>query len=109
MNIGEKIRMRRKELGLTTEELGHMIGVQRAAITKYEKGYIDLKAVQVQAIADALQISPALLLSDADDSELSPEEHRLVSAYRAADDRAREDALKTLLDHPKKELLSKAK
>ncbi len=109
MNIGEKIRMRRKELGLTTEELGRMIGVQRAAVTKYEKGYIDLKAAQVQAIADALQISPALLLSDADDSELTPEEQRLLRAYRAADDRAREDALKTLLDHPKKELLTKVK
>ena len=27
MTIGEKIRQRRKELGLTAEELGHMIGV----------------------------------------------------------------------------------
>lgn len=109
MNIGEKIRKRRKELGLTTEELGRMIGVQRAAVTKYEKGYIDLKAGQVQAIADALRISPALLLSDETVSDLDPDEHRLLSAYRAADDRAREDALKTLLDHPKKELLTKVK
>ena len=101
MNIGEKIRMRRKELGFTTEELGRMIGVQRAAVTKYEKGYIDLKAAQIQAIADALQISPALLLSDADESGLSSEERRLVQAYRAADDRARQDALKTLRDHPR--------
>lgn len=108
MNIGEKIRRRRKELGLTTEELGRRIGVQRAAITKYEKGYIDLKTAQVQQIADALQISPVLLLSDRDDS-LTPDEFRLINAYRAADDRAREDALKTLLDHPKKELLTKAK
>lgn len=109
MTIGEKIRLRRKELGLTTEALGRMIGVQRAAVTKYEKGYIDLKASQVTAIAEALQISPVLLLSDPDDEDLTPEEHRLLSAYRAADDRAREDALKTLLDHPKKELLTKVK
>ena len=34
MTIGEKIKARRKELGLTTEELGRMIGVQRSAITK---------------------------------------------------------------------------
>lgn len=27
MTIGEKIKARRKELGLTTEELGRMIGV----------------------------------------------------------------------------------
>ena len=103
MNIGEKIRKRRKELGLTTEELGRMIGVQRAAITKYEKGYVDLKATQVKMIADVLQISPALLLSDPEES-LTQDEHRLIVAYRAADDRAREDALKTLLDHPKKEM-----
>ena len=33
---------------------------------------------------------------------LDPDESSLLSAYRAADDRAREDALKTLLDHPRK-------
>ena len=95
MTIGEKIRQRRKELGLTAEELGHMIGVQRAAITKYEKGYIDLKAGQVKAIAEALQISPVLLLSD-DDQNITEEEHYLVSAYRAADPSARKFALQIL-------------
>ena len=101
MTIGEKIRQRRKEFGLTTEELGRMIGVQRAAITKYEKGYIDLKAGQLKAIADALQISPVSLLPDYNES-LTFDELQLINAYRAADDRAREDALKTLLDHPQK-------
>lgn len=95
MTIGEKIRQRRKELGLTAEELGHMIGVQRAAITKYEKGYIDLKAGQVKAIAEALQISPVLLLSD-DDQNITEEEHYLVMAYRAADPSARKFALQIL-------------
>lgn len=110
MTIGEKIKARRKELGLTTEELGRMIGVQRAAVTKYEKGYIDLKARQILLIADALQVSPVDLLSD-DDSDLTSEERNLITAYRAADDRAREDALKTLLDHPRKKdiPLTKAK
>lgn len=108
MNVGEKIRARRKELGLTTTQLGQMIGVQNSAITKYERGYIDLKARQLKAIADALQISPVALLPDYDES-LTFDELQLINAYRAADDRAREDALKTLLDHPKKELLTKVK
>ncbi len=108
MNIGEKIKIRRKELGMTTSELGAMIGVQNSAVTKYEKGRVELKASQIKAIADALQISPVLLLDD-DGPALTSDEYRLLSAYRAADDRAREDALKTLLDHPKKELLTKAK
>lgn len=100
MNIGEKIKARRKELGLTTTDLGRMIGVQNSAITKYEKGRIELKASQIKAIADALQTSPVLLLSDYEES-LTLEESHFITAYRAADDRAREDALKTLLDHPK--------
>ena len=110
MNIGEKIKVRRKELGLTTTELGSMIGVQNSAITKYEKGRVELKASQIKAIADALQISPVLLLDD-DGPELEPDEYHLLTAYRAADDRAREDALKTLLDHPRKKdiPLTKAK
>ena len=58
MTIGEKIKARRKELGLTTEELGRMIGVQRSAITKYEKNRVDLKSRQINQIAEALQINP---------------------------------------------------
>lgn len=95
MTIGEKIRIRRKELGLTTTELGHMIGVQNSAISKYEKGRIELKASQIKAIAEVLQINPVLLLDD-DGPDLTNEERILVSAYRAADPSARKFALQIL-------------
>ena len=42
----------------------------------------------------------ALHSSDLSCSELSEEEQTLLSAYRAADERARADALQTLLQHP---------
>lgn len=67
MTIGEKIRARRLELGMTTEELGRLIGVQRSAITKYEKGRVDLKGKQIQEIAKALDVPPVSLLSDDED------------------------------------------
>ena len=38
MTTGERIKMLRKEHNLTQEELGAKIGVQKAAIQKYEKG-----------------------------------------------------------------------
>lgn len=95
MTIGEKIKVRRKELGLTTTELGEMIGVQNSAITKYEKGRVELKASQIKAIAEALQISPVLLLDD-DGPDLSAEEYRLLSSYRVADFSARRFALQIL-------------
>lgn len=66
MTIGEKIKARRRELKMTTEELGRLIGVQRSAVTKYEKGHIELKASQIQAIARALDVSPVDLLDDED-------------------------------------------
>lgn len=66
MTIGEKIKARREELGMTTEELGRLIGVQRSAVTKYEKDKVDLKSKQLQAIANALGVPSAALLGDDD-------------------------------------------
>ena len=64
MKTGEKIRNRRIALNMTMEDLGNAIGVQRSAINKYEKGLIDIKSSTLQAIANALNISPVLLLDD---------------------------------------------
>ena len=101
MTIGEKIKARRKELKMTTEELGRLIGVQRSAITKYEKNRVDLKSKQIQEIANALDINPALLLSD-DPIELSPDEEHLLSLWRGANDQARSDVIDLLEKHQRK-------
>lgn len=101
MTIGEKIKARRKELKMTTEELGRLIGVQRSAITKYEKNRVDLKSKQIHEIANALYINPALLLSD-DPLELSPEEEHLLSLWRGANDQARSDVIDLLEKHQRK-------
>ena len=77
MTIGEKIKARREELHMTTEELGQKIGVQRSAISKYEKGRVDLKGEQIIKIAKALDISPVLLLSDDD-----PDQERLEALHQ---------------------------
>lgn len=101
VTIGEKIKARRKELKMTTEELGRLIGVQRSAITKYEKNRVDLKSKQIQEIANALDINPALLLSD-DPLELSPDEEHLLSLWRGANDQARSDCIDLLEKHQRK-------
>ena len=70
MTSGEKIRNRRISLGMTMEDLGNAIGVQRSAINKYEKGQIDIKTSTLQAIANALNISPILLMKDEEDEDV---------------------------------------
>lgn len=77
MTIGEKIKARRLEIGMTTEELGRLIGVQRSAVTKYEKDKVDIKSKQLQEIARALDVPPASLLPDND-----PDQDRLEALHQ---------------------------
>jgi len=97
MTIGEKIRARRIELNMTTEELGEKIGVQRSAVSKYEKGRVELKAKQIQEIAKALDVLPVDLLDDIDQN-LGNDEERLITAYRQASEEIKGAALAMLED-----------
>ena len=107
MTTGEKIKELRKALGMTQEELGEKIGVQKAAINKYETGIVvNLKQDTIKRLSKALCVSPVVLLGAAD--ELSDDERNLVDLYRGADDRAKEDAIDTLRKHQKKDTSSKA-
>lgn len=41
MEMGERIKRLRLKRGMTQEELGKAVGLQRAAINKYEKGIVE--------------------------------------------------------------------
>ena len=63
MNIGEKIHRARKAKGMTMEELGKMIGVRRATISRYESGVItDIPPSGIVAISKALDVTPSYLM-----------------------------------------------
>lgn len=65
MNIGEKIRRARIEKGYTQEELGNLIGVQKSAVNKYEKGrVVNIKRSVLAKISQVLDIPPVELVSD---------------------------------------------
>lgn len=65
MNIGEKIKKARLAKGYTQEELGKMIGVQKSAVAKYEKGrVVNIKRSVLAKIAQVLEIPPVELVSD---------------------------------------------
>ena len=79
MTTGEKIKKRRKELGMTMDDLGRAIGVQRSAINKYEMGLIDMKTSTLTAIARALSVPVASLL---DDLEADEDSERLEALHQ---------------------------
>ena len=63
MNMGERIKQLRLEKGLTQEELGKYIGVQKSAIRKYEKGSItNLKRSSIEILANLFNVTPSYLM-----------------------------------------------
>lgn len=63
MEIGQKIKKARLERGLTQQELGSIVGVQKSAIAKYESGrVVNIKRNTLQKIAKALNIRPSELI-----------------------------------------------
>lgn len=63
MDIGQKIKQARLAKGLTQEELGKLVGVQKSAVAKYENGRIvNIKRSTLKKISDVLHISPAELI-----------------------------------------------
>ena len=66
MNVGEKIRTARLNKGMTQEELGKALGVQKSAIAKYENGrVVNIKRSTLKNISDILGIAPSELIFDA--------------------------------------------
>ncbi len=74
MTTGERIKMLRKEHNLTQEELGAKIGVQKAAIQKYEKGTVkNIKRDSLLKLAQILDTTPEYLLGwDETPSNIEP-------------------------------------
>lgn len=69
MNIGEKIKKARLEKGYTQEELGNLIGVQKSAVAKYEKGrVVNIKRSVLSKISNVLGIPPVELVSDIEEN-----------------------------------------
>jgi transcriptional regulator with XRE-family HTH domain len=54
--IGERIRLRRLELGKSQEQLAHVLGITFQQIQKYEKGVNRVSASRLLDIADALEL-----------------------------------------------------
>lgn len=63
MNIGEAIKLFRKEKGLTQKELGERIGISAISVRKYESGDRNPSNTTLQVIADVLGIDKNQLLS----------------------------------------------
>lgn len=89
MTTGERIRQLRIEHQMTQEELGAKVGVQKAAIYKYENGLVvNLKRSTIEKLALVLETTPTYLMGMEDSesnrnaySGLTPTQTKLLDAF----------------------------
>jgi len=63
VSFAENLRRRRKELGLSQEQLGTRANIQMADISRYEGGSRDPRISTVARLASALDVTIAELLA----------------------------------------------
>lgn len=63
--IGNRIKTRRKELSLTLNDIGNIVGVASSTIQRYENGTISqYKLPVLESIAKALNVNPTWLVRE---------------------------------------------
>jgi transcriptional regulator with XRE-family HTH domain len=89
---GERLRAAREARGLTQDELAVRLGFGQSQMNKYENGKSDPTPEVLVRLATALEVSVDWLLGlvDAPDGHLtpaalSPQEQRLIAAWRGGD------------------------
>ena len=100
--IGNKIYQRRKELGLTLEEVGNAVGVGKSTVRRWENGMIkNMGRDKIAALARVLKMNPVEFVP-MEPIELVKVESRYEYKHEDYDDMMR---LEALHQNPKLRLL----
>lgn len=81
MTIGQRIKIRREELGMSQEDLSKKIGYKsKSSINKIELGQRVLTQSKIKALADALDTTPSYIMGW--DEELAASKNEWASKFR---------------------------
>lgn len=98
-NMGTRIRDKRKELHLTMEQLGDLVGVQKSAVNKWEKGRVEsLKTDTTLKLCEVFKCDPLWLTygyePHKEQMELTDLEKEVIVKFRTS---PHKDAILSLL------------
>ncbi len=100
MSFAERMRDRRRELGMTRPELAKRLNVSASAISNYENAVSAPKEDILLRLFDALDVEPNYLFQDsftARSSTMTPNEIKLIERYRGLTAKGRQ-AIAAVLD-----------
>ncbi len=106
MEVYERIKARRLELGLSADDVAAALGVSRATVYRYESADIEKLPTQIlMPLSSVLRCSPGWLMGWEKEApfDVSPLEKEIVLKYRALSDDAKEMLLRSLGIEGKKE------
>lgn len=89
MNVGERMKLRRKEIGISADDVAEKIGVSRSTVFRYEKGEIEKLPIEIlYPLSEVLRTTPEYLmgLNSNNDittiyNELEPPRQQKVYSY----------------------------
>ncbi|CBL42514.1 helix-turn-helix domain-containing protein [Pilosibacter fragilis] len=75
--MDNRLYERRKELGLTLEDVGKIVGVTKSTVKKWESGYIEnMRRDKIALLAKALNVSPLYIMGiDAGPDQVNDEDY----------------------------------
>lgn len=84
MDVGKRIKNRRKQLGLSAEQIAAELGVSPATVYRYESNEImNMRIDKLEPIAKALHTSPAYLMGWSEETSSAAEDTNLVTIHYA--------------------------
>jgi len=97
VNVGEKIKTARIAKGLTQEQLGELLGLQKSAVAKYENGrVVNIKRSTLQKISEVLGIRLAELITDNTKMTVSENRQKLIELINSIPESKVEITLKMI-------------
>ena len=99
MKIGEIIKQRRKELGMSVDKLAAILGKNRATVYRYENGDIEsLPLTVLEPLAKALRTSPGVLILESNVGLYTSPKVNFKAEYARKEEGILLDAAKDLTD-----------
>ena len=83
MTVGERLKRRRKELGMSAEAVAEKLGCSPSTVYRYENGEINKMGIdKLKPIAEAINTSPAYLMGWEDEETLPANVSRIEPMQR---------------------------